>query len=953
MHPMLRRRGMLPGYAAVLAALACAPATPSAAPAPAAPIQSAPAPAAPSGPSIPVTRAEGSAVRRVLEPAAAYARGWMPLDATRVPAFRTTHPTYDGRGVIIGILDSGIDPGVQGLESTSTGAPKLLDLRDFSGEGHVPLQPLIPAGDTLASGPVPLIGGAALRELSPGGPWYVGRLTERRLGSDRAADLNGDGDAIDTLALIVAHDSAGWFVLADTDLDGSLAGERPIRDYAVDRRGFAWARYGTPPRINLAVNLADQPDREPRLALYFDTSGHGTHVAGIAAGHRIYGVEGFDGVAPGAQLLGLKIANNAHGAVSTTGSMLAAMDHAIRLAAELRRPLVLNLSFGVGNEREGAARIDALIDSVLAANPALVLAISAGNDGPGLSTVGFPGSASRAISVGATFPGVFAAAPGAPVPPDRIAYFSARGGELAKPDIVAPGIAYSTVPRWNAGQERTGGTSMAAPHVAGLAARLISGLQQEGRPIRAIDVRAALAATAQSVDAPVIARGAGLPDLPAAWSWLAAGRRAPDVRVQLRGGDGSAVLHATPSGAEPPAGQVFELVRPRGAPAATYRLHSDSEWLRAPDSVITKAGSTPVQLRYDSEALAHPGVWTGAVLGWTADTAGGPAFRLLSTVIRPYAAGDAVEFETGPLASAAVSRLFFAADTGRAFRVTVAGKGPASVFLHEPGGRPYRDANARPAGTLARPTIFEVDAADVEDGTYELVVAAPPSRAAAAAVSVRHAPVRLVASRAADAVHATITAAGRDTVRGDAMLLLVGGERTVQLQGSGGEPRSLALVIPEWARSATIDVRHPPGQWERFTDFGVTLFADDGTIIEQTPLNYSFGRLAFEVAAANRGRRASLTLLPGYADSATAGAWSVDASVRFYAEAPVALSPLSGTAPIALAPGAATRVDYPLTDGPWPLGDGFHSLAVLVAEIGGVTWSRELGLRGPASAETE
>ena len=49
--------------------------------------------------------------------------------------------------MLIAILDSGLDPGVAGLVTTSTGAPKVVDLRDFSGEGHVDLTPVTPGED--------------------------------------------------------------------------------------------------------------------------------------------------------------------------------------------------------------------------------------------------------------------------------------------------------------------------------------------------------------------------------------------------------------------------------------------------------------------------------------------------------------------------------------------------------------------------------------------------------------------------------------------------------------------------------------------------------------------------------------------------------------------------------------------------------------------------------------
>src|SRR4029079_473137 len=103
----------------------------------------------------------------------ARAKGWMRLAATGVPQFRLAHPTWDGRGVLIGILDSGIDAGAAGLDSTTTGRPKLIDLRDFSGEGKLPLHPITPAGDSI------LVAGKILRGFRRGrapagsGPWVA------------------------------------------------------------------------------------------------------------------------------------------------------------------------------------------------------------------------------------------------------------------------------------------------------------------------------------------------------------------------------------------------------------------------------------------------------------------------------------------------------------------------------------------------------------------------------------------------------------------------------------------------------------------------------------------------------------------------------------------------------------------------------------------------------------
>ena len=154
--------------------------------------------------------------------------------------------------------------------------------------------------------------------------------------------------------------------------------------------------------------------------------------------------------------------------------MIRAIDYAIRFARARSLPLVLNLSFGVGNELEGTARIDASVDSVLAAQSRPGLHHQRGQRRSRtlhdrIPRLG-PARHQRRRHAARELSG---AGPEGPAP-EQLAYFSSRGGEVAKPDLVTPGVAYSTVPRWSTGHEIEQGTSMASPHAAGLAALLVS-----------------------------------------------------------------------------------------------------------------------------------------------------------------------------------------------------------------------------------------------------------------------------------------------------------------------------------------------------------------------------------------------------------------------------------------------------------------------------------------------
>jgi len=847
------------------------------------PTAPAPAPASKATPKAPAPP-DASRAEPAVEPPVAFLLGLMPLKSTGVDVFRTAHPTYDGRGVLIAILDSGIDPGVAGLIATSAGSPKILDLRDFSGEGRVTLTPVAP--DAIRLG-----GAARIGRLTAATTWYEGVFRELPLGPMPAGDVNGNGENTDVFPVVVVKATDGWVAFLDTNLDGSFEDEMPLHDY---RQGRETIALGTRP-VTLVANFADPPAGAPAgtppwLDLFFDTSAHGTHVTGIAAGHNLFNVAGFDGVAPGAQVIGLKIANNARGGVTVHASMWRAMDYAARFAAQRNLPLVLNLSFGVGNEHEGRAVIDSLVDAFLASHPDVVLAISAGNDGPGLSTMGFPGSADLALSVGASYPGVFTRAPqpGVAAPRDVLGWFSSRGGELAKPDVVTPGVAFSVVPPWATGNEIKGGTSMAAPHAAGLVACLVSAMAQEGRRVSAAELVQALRVSARPfAGATIVDQGAGTPVLEAAYQWLKAGHQGSVYTVHAGSAGSSAAYRRDGVGSD--SGVTFTVRHVAGLRAAQFKLHSDAPWLTVPDSVDAEPRATDITVGYNRSALSAPGVYVGTVTAKNpSDTLAGPLFTLVNTVIVPHElAQRPLDDERRGLGPAAVRRYFVRApEPGSTLRATVtlpdSQSQHATVRLYEPNGAPARSApeDVEVGGEDPGTAVVTVRGEDMVPGVYELDVVAPPLNAVTATVRAELGAVALTPS--GSSLEASSVRDG--TVSGRVTHVLVGAERTYAVSGRGLPAETLAVRAPAWAKRVEVDVQVSPDLWDEFTDFSVTVYDSTG---EQIPganeaVNYAFGRLSFNLPEKAPGGTRPLTveLYPAFA-RLPGHPWSGSARIRF------------------------------------------------------------------------
>src|SRR5215216_3467487 len=325
---------------------------------------------------------------------------YMPTQDTKAAQFVNAHPTWDGRGVTIGMVDTGLSLDHPSLLTTSTGEPKIVNwitgTSPFdTGNGLDPTWLNMAAQVT---GPTFTFDSKTF--TAPAAATYrVGFFNEAhpRFGGEYSVkpepggDLNRDGDETDKF--YVLWDTATNGVYVDVDQDNSFADEPAMTDYKVshDVRRFGTDNPATDVREE--VPFVIQTDGEAKFVNIGIAAGaHASHVAGILAGNAFFGGQ-MSGAAPGAKIV------SSRACLWLAGCFTHALTEGMIEVAKQENVDVINMSIGGLPALNDGNNARCVTYGRLIETYNVQMFISMGNDGPGLNTAGDPGLCDKIVGV--------------------------------------------------------------------------------------------------------------------------------------------------------------------------------------------------------------------------------------------------------------------------------------------------------------------------------------------------------------------------------------------------------------------------------------------------------------------------------------------------------------------------------------------------------------------------
>lgn len=604
---------------------------------------------------------------------------YLPTGDVGSPQFVQAHPTWDGRGTTIGILDTGVALDHPALATTTTGERKVVDWVTQTAETG-DNDPTWLDMSTTVTGPS-FVRGASTYTAPAAGTYRFATFDERdaRLGGELGNDVNRDGNPAGSSGLFgVLWDTATDQVWVDTDQDLSFADQDAMRTYKVAHDiGF----FGTDdPATGVAERLPYVVQTDPRtkfVNIGIVSGAHGTHVAGIAAGNGMFGGD-MDGGAPGAKIVSVRVCLFISGC--TSHALIEGMVYAAKTGAVD----VINMSIGGLPALNDANNARAVLYDSLIQKYNVQIFISAGNSGPGENTIGDPAVATEVVSVGssitdATWESNYGStAPAAGT--DNLHPFSSRGPREDggfKPDVVAPGAAISSAPLWQpgapvggtyalpAGYAMMNGTSMASPQATGAAALLVSAAKATGTSHKPEQLRQAMLSTTRFLDGyGAYEQGNGLLRVGDAWSVLQANVQTVDITSSVAVDTALDQFLATPGTGTgihdregvtlgTPYTRTYTFVRTSGPKSAiTYDLTwvgNDGTFSSASTISLPKGAARTLTVSVDPSAYgAH-----SAILDLDDASTPGTDYQTMNVVVVPYdftVAGGFAQTVTGSVA---------------------------------------------------------------------------------------------------------------------------------------------------------------------------------------------------------------------------------------------------------------------------------------------------------------
>jgi hypothetical protein len=473
--------------------------------------------------------------------------------------------------------------------------------------------------------------------------------------------------------------------------------------------------------------------------------------------------------------------------------------------------------------------------------------------------------------------------------------FSSRGGEVNKPDVVAPGASTSTVPNWGS-WDRFWGTSMASPYTAGVMSLLMSAAKGEYPDVKvpAPLLYKAVRESAVKIDNYTdLDQGGGYINVDLAYEILKKYIEEGEINkletYTLQGFAPNMPNNNAPSiyirngsfltGNEK---YSFSIVRNNFIDKEKfyrlYSLHSDAEWVQPvqKNTYLRNDQITFVNVDFDIEKMQEPGLYTSTIKGIRKDGSKFPEFELLTTVVMPFKFGAFNNYRNiweEEVAPGMIKRYFIdlpAGGTCMQIKLESDTKQYTNCrfHLHAPDGRAIggsRYMNSFDDEKSTEKTYF-----NLEQGVYEVIVEGSfrASDTSGYTLTIEFDGINVSGDGIITQAEPKLTVTNLfDETKALSMKgSLLGYKKEYQIMLDNQDRYEIPFVIRNNEAEKTFEVKVSKEDFNKVTDFAVEIHDENGKALEKGGLTFQSGTVTLRNNFEADSTSLKLVLLPAFAD---------------------------------------------------------------------------------------